>query len=160
MDSSSAIQLCRLNQPQIKSCKVTERHCQSEKVLLERPCLIVKRLLLLLKMLFYKAFLVVIEVLEYEGLVSRDLSRSSLLSKWRLLQARERTRAFRNGAPGQVEASQLLKVAGDLLFVVLQCIEGVEEGHHGLGKHGGIADVNLHQKSEGYVVEHVFFQPM
>jgi hypothetical protein len=69
VDSSPSVQLRRLQQPQVESSEVTERHAVPEEVLLQCPLLLIKSLFLLFDVLLYQASAVVVEVLEDESLL-------------------------------------------------------------------------------------------
>lgn len=145
------------------TCEVTEGHCVSEEVLLQSALLLVKCRLLFLDVLLDKTFTIVIEVLENKCLISWIVRLRGYYSLWNPVvqgsQSWKQTDTLNLSRSSSCKILlQLLIVADDLFLVVLQCIEGVEEGHHGLGKHLSLANVNLNEECEGYVVEHVLSQ--
>ena len=137
-------------------------------------------------MLLYQATAVVVEVLEDESLlvgvcrlplivVSLSIpthKRFQLLLALRVVmgatgrgkQLRQYARRLRPEGPAQVLQGplvvfvELLIVFHHLLLVVLQRVEGVEEGQHGLREMLRLTDVHLHEEGEGDVVEDVLSQ--
>ena len=73
MDAAASVELRGLEEPEVETGEVTKGHGVAEEVLLQRALLIVQRVLLLLHVLLYQNFLVVIKVLENEGLVEWTL---------------------------------------------------------------------------------------
>jgi hypothetical protein len=71
VDPSASVQLRRLQQPQVKTREMTERHRIPKEVLLQHALLLVKCLLLLLDVLLNQSPPVVVEMLEYKRLLIR-----------------------------------------------------------------------------------------
>ena len=71
VNPTSAVKLGGLQQPQVETGEVTERHRVPKEVLFQCPLLLVECLFLLFNMLFDEASPVVVEVLENKGLLVR-----------------------------------------------------------------------------------------
>ena len=73
MNTTSPVQLCRFEEPQVISCEMTEGHSVSEKVFLQCPLVVVESVLLLFEMLLDETSPVVVEVLKDKSLFERGL---------------------------------------------------------------------------------------